>query len=63
MPNALLWGYHQILKVRPIGRGKVPKRISYSSCKLHDFYNESYNVGSGSPPIGTICYQAVEVLE
>jgi len=56
-----------VLKVRPIGRGKVPKLISryITSRKISNFYKDSYPslFNIMSPPQGTICYKSVEVLE
>lgn len=55
----------KILHVRPIGRGKVPKDIARTGTN-HDliiaFYS-GFNVNIINPPLGTICYPAVEVLD
>lgn len=56
----------KILRVRPIGRGKVPKVIVQAgACHTHiiDFYIDLYQVITTNPPTGTICYPAVEVLD
>jgi len=50
----------RILRVRPIGRGKVPKYVLSGNIQtsiLVDDYTDS------EPPKGTICYPAVEVLD
>jgi len=53
----------QIIKVRPIGRGKVPNYISSSCFNVEHFYEKSNHYHQKHPPQGTICYPAVEVLE
>ena len=54
---------YKIIKVRPIGRGK--KEPTICSCisegAINYFYTSKYR--GCSPPPGTICYPAVEVLE
>jgi len=64
--------YQEIVRVRPIGRGKVVKYIASVSCEadLDVFYEyrekqaafRRYSVKREVPP-GTIFYPAVEVLE
>lgn len=62
----------RILKVRAIGKGKRPNRLIHyfamtTMTKLLYKFELSYarHVSNGStiPPLGTICYPAVEVLE
>lgn len=55
----------QIVAVKPIGRGKAPKKISgISEPDMERFYEEGPKNGEWSfPPKGTICYPAVRVLE
>ena len=53
-----------ILKVKSIGRGRKPKKIStiYTEDNLNMFYaNDTFRF-TEKPPPGTICYPAVEVL-
>lgn len=61
----------QIIRVIPIGRGKVPKYIceQYGCENLDTFYrtcksrNSKYFKGCTNPPQGTICYQSVKVVD
>ena len=54
-----------IVAVEPVGRGKVPKKISsVPEHLMESFYAEGPgDSGWGYPPKGTICYPAVLVLE
>lgn len=51
-----------ILKVIPIGRGKVPKLICNFG-GLKNFYSKTAPTDSTVPPDGTVCYPAVKVLK
>ena len=53
-----------ILKVKCFGRGKVPLRIAGTPkvYMLNEFYNGT-GVTTRVPPLGTICYDKIEVLE
>jgi len=55
----------RIIRVNPIGRGKRPKYISkyFESDRLSYFYTSKDFRLEASPPLGTICYPAVKVLE
>ncbi len=59
-----------IIKVIPMGRGRRPERISIEvvTRMLRRFYNKdedkfSYGVPTMSPPEGTLCYPAVQVID
>ena len=49
-----------LLKVEPIGKGKKPNRIGLYN-HLKNFYKKP--TGGIDPPLGTICYPSVKVLE
>jgi hypothetical protein len=54
------------LKVKPIGKGKRPKsilRAAQHTDTLREYKFREANERHISPPLGTICYPAVEVLE
>lgn len=55
----------QIIKVKPIGRGKRRKYISgdQSNYGIDNFYKRRVKVFGMPSPKGTICYPAVKVLE
>jgi hypothetical protein len=60
-------GKLEIIKVKPIGICYIPSRIS-SGCydaAIDGFYADEYTVHKAgiTPPTGTECYDAVEVLE
>ena len=54
-----------ILRVKPIGYGKVPKEISVylSQRSIICFIKKLASMISTTPPYGTICYPAVRVLD
>ncbi len=52
----------RILRVLPIGRGKTPKYICGYGGLLYFYSKKSCVSDMSSPPKGTICYPAVEVL-
>jgi hypothetical protein len=54
-----------VIRVRTFSRGVVPKEIS-RRIDAHDialFYKHLYRSFPGSPPMGTICYDKVEVID
>jgi hypothetical protein len=60
-------GILKIIRVKPIGICYIPSRIS-SGCHdaaIYGFYADEYTVHKAgiTPPTGTECYDAVEVLE
>ena len=62
---------YQILRVRPVGKGKTPKFIGlwHTPKNLNNFYDIKKqnildpNMTNAQIPTGTICYPAVEVLD
>lgn len=62
-------GNYLIIKVKPIGKGKNPKSIlsilPYTNINnlMDKFYKNLDFVLRQKPPVGTICYPAVKVLE
>lgn len=58
-------GGTSIVKLRTIGRGKVPEKIcrEADSHSLNLFYKKSGSNMSFNPLIGTRCYPKVEVLD
>lgn len=53
-----------IYKVKGINRMETPKRISSGSEEAMDnFYSPNYSFSPYKTPHGTVCYEAVEVLE
>jgi len=73
------WGHYEIIRVKPKGRGFVPKYFSgrYGEDNLMYLQEciEKYGIAKGcrryileygmshSPPDGSICYQEIEVLD
>jgi len=55
----------KIIRVRPVGRGKAVKLVcgNQSEFELDNFYNKRLMSLTILPPLGTIFYPAVEVLE
>ena len=53
----------EIIRVRGIGRGKVPAKVCNGTREfaLDAFYFGGV-IGKSAPPDGTICYQSIEVL-
>jgi len=59
---------YEVIRVRPIGRGKTVKLIcsDQSGAGLKDFYSEMLwrsTLTTLMPPLGTVFYPAIEVLE
>ena len=56
---------YKIIRVRPVGRGKAVKLVcgNQSEFELDNFYNKRLMSLTILPPLGTIFYPAVEVLE
>lgn len=54
--------HYQIIRVKPIQRGKSPKIICYNWTNLKVFYEHQYSQ-TRIVPIGTICYPEVLVLD
>ena len=54
-----------ILRVEPIGLGKVPRKVSYAITQrsIISFIKKLASMHTMSPPEGTICYPAVRVLD
>lgn len=61
--GTVLFPYH-IVKVKPIGRGKKPEKVSWTIDEkgLDAFYQATDDSVGTCPPKGTICYPAVEVV-
>lgn len=60
--------YATILRVKPIGKGTRPTKISTFSGanRIHEFYNYSHGMLNShikNPPTGTMCYPKVVVLD
>ena len=58
-------GWSLILRVTPIGRGTVPKKIALGGASLkavEGFYSGYSLYSPGTSPKGTICYPAVTVI-
>ena len=55
----------KIIRVRPVGRGKIVDNIAAAggSYTLKLFYRESGYLYKVKPPLGTVFYPAVEVLD
>jgi hypothetical protein len=54
----------KIIKVKPVKRGITPKWIASGLVGIEKFYK--YGLGGTKtcwPPVGTVCYPAVKVLE
>lgn len=53
-----------VVRVRTFSRGVVPKKIScrIDAYNIALFYNYPYDGYSVDPPMGTICYDKVEVI-
>ena len=55
--------YGSILQVKPFGKAKRVRKVSYRiSDALLDIYYGNKRMNTVTPPNGTLCYHAVEVL-
>lgn len=54
-----------ILKVKPIGKGTIPKSVSWDMTQrgLIRFFKNLLSKDTMTPPQSTICYPAVKVLD
>jgi len=57
--------YSEIIRVKPIGRGKIPKRIAsrLTNDGIVSFYKNEIGYDTSFIPYGTICYPEVLVLD
>ncbi len=64
MDQRLMRASMMIIRVRTFSRGVVPKRISaqVSDYSIKNFYSEVWSTET-APPVGTICYDRVGVLD